>query len=1380
MGFLSETLAILVIFNLCGLSQHQDQQNYFFTQNQGRFIPSYQNPRNPGGYFGPAPPPRNPQPGSFQEQTLYVGGARAPNTGNGQGSGPLPDSSTTNYFPFQPFTTTRHPELFDISPRPFGGQVLRNNGLQFQRIPQTAQQSPGEPPLPPQPLVPDFPPRILPPQQPPELFLNQIGLDQGHLGDLPPNPRQQQHNRGQQQYRPSQRINNDAPGRNDKIMTNKKAPAGDDYFTSQEETFRSRNRFRGSTEVPLEKNVRVKSSSKVTPPDAIELNRKSPVRKHQKDLLFNEQLLRSRPVPYDQPQQSIPPFERLPPEPPRINISHNGSTKQSNELPAFEENYPDYYYDTLDESLKINVKNSTTNQVEVQKQEIRKEPEPERKPEEIKEESTSQEQINPNVYVPSIDNLHDTNKHIRDNKATLEETPKKDKTTTELPQQEEVTVKEDKPDDHTVILTSNFYLPDNFENEELEEDNQTLNNESQVVQGPDDEEYDYEDYGDDDTNIPQITTANPTAETVLPTATANEENEEIRSGNNTEETESSNIASPLSPDAMSTTTESWVVIASVQTSRSVSGARFLPFPQVEQEEKKQVLSDLDKETKDSDEEDHNNDDDLLDMVTRYSTGLQDELTTVISTLDEQTITDTLPETTSRSSTSTQTGLHSTESIIDKLDRVQSELSSGVFTGKFPILNETLQDMTSTKAPLGKKSSSTTTTVASTTTSTTTRTTKKPDNNKLVFETLPMDDLAGLLPAGYKNRVSYKNKKITTTTSTTTAIPEVSTTVASGLASLMNSIAVKDVSMLGLLPKDYKLNVTEESSKSPIDLILKKAQHVDISAFLPSEYVASSSTTPKPSKKPLTVTLEDNISKFLPPGYNKFQKTTKMPSTSTSTPSTPVIPIVDDLSKFLPPGFKLNEKKEENVSTSTEKSVEMVSTTTVKAKVVFPSRPGFLAKKPGQRITTPKSVDVAGPATPDIVIRHGPPTRATTEFTGWPTPSTTPFSIEKLLELQRTSTSATQDFISASTTTRSTTTTTMRTTTQRPTEPGICQKDCDLAATIKIISGVMWTPEFLDHNTDEWKSLARDVESQLNSVYGKHPELSKWFRKVRIDSFSKGSVLVDYFVELVNMPKHINTQMLKKLFHSALTTVPTTEAPDLTTDIDDATKLDDLSEMDEDFRPIVRDRIVEAKIAKETLQLGHFAIDPTSTDFIVIPKQMAPTVEFAEENQLLPQWAIAVIVIGVGSLFFVIVFGVTVLINRKNKAKKKAPAPLTADMLNELNKNHMGGVENYGHEEFYNVEDAWDDDVDNRQHEGGKSKRYGYQMHGSQPSNIYDSWRSSRHPSNYYDSHPHYPQKVGPYPAEAFMDYHQAPPSQHNSMPMYTYNPRRYRDYDEDF
>lgn len=35
-------------------------------------------------------------------------------------------------------------------------------------------------------------------------------------------------------------------------------------------------------------------------------------------------------------------------------------------------------------------------------------------------------------------------------------------------------------------------------------------------------------------------------------------------------------------------------------------------------------------------------------------------------------------------------------------------------------------------------------------------------------------------------------------------------------------------------------------------------------------------------------------------------------------------------------------------------------------------------------------------------------------------------------------------------------------------------------------------------------------------------------------------------------------------------------------------------------------------------------------------------EYAEEDLLIPQWAIVVIVIGVGSLVFVVIFGITVV------------------------------------------------------------------------------------------------------------------------------------------
>lgn len=112
-------------------------------------------------------------------------------------------------------------------------------------------------------------------------------------------------------------------------------------------------------------------------------------------------------------------------------------------------------------------------------------------------------------------------------------------------------------------------------------------------------------------------------------------------------------------------------------------------------------------------------------------------------------------------------------------------------------------------------------------------------------------------------------------------------------------------------------------------------------------------------------------------------------------------------------------------------------------------------------------------------------------------------------------------------------------------------------------------------------------------------------------------------------------------------------------------------------------------------------------FAVIQKVATPPTDLEDEDTLLPQWAVAMITIGLLSLVCVILFGVAVvslglagnvtgksrnvlqLVARKKAAKKKAPTPLTADMLNELNKNHMGGLDNYGAED-YNLEDTWDD------------------------------------------------------------------------------------------
>lgn len=154
-----------------------------------------------------------------------------------------------------------------------------------------------------------------------------------------------------------------------------------------------------------------------------------------------------------------------------------------------------------------------------------------------------------------------------------------------------------------------------------------------------------------------------------------------------------------------------------------------------------------------------------------------------------------------------------------------------------------------------------------------------------------------------------------------------------------------------------------------------------------------------------------------------------------------------------------------------------------------------------------------------------------------------------------------------------------------------------------MDGVKWVPELLDHNTAEWKKLAREVETELNEVYSSAKNLSKWYKKVRIDSFNKGSVLVDYFVELTDLSRDVSTLEIRKLFHEALvpvsepTTTPTTpSAADNEDDYDGGERDDDGGEKLPAEKTQRENLQAPVPRVKEVFQLGKFKVDPVYTDF----------------------------------------------------------------------------------------------------------------------------------------------------------------------------------------
>lgn len=50
---------------------------------------------------------------------------------------------------------------------------------------------------------------------------------------------------------------------------------------------------------------------------------------------------------------------------------------------------------------------------------------------------------------------------------------------------------------------------------------------------------------------------------------------------------------------------------------------------------------------------------------------------------------------------------------------------------------------------------------------------------------------------------------------------------------------------------------------------------------------------------------------------------------------------------------------------------------------------------------------------------------------------------------------------------------------------------------------------------------------------------------------------------------------------------------------------------------------------------------------------------------------------------------------RSRVKKRHEVPLTAEMLNELNKNHLAGVDNYAMDGLYDMDAIWNEKIQDR-------------------------------------------------------------------------------------
>lgn len=586
----------------------------------------------------------------------------------------------------------------------------------------------------------------------------------------------------------------------------------------------------------------------------------------------------------------------------------------------------------------------------------------------------------------------------------------------------ETTTEPSKPESHTVILTDNFFLPKQNSDNDVDKANPEESEEEEIeyIEYIDDEEEEQttskstqnsekakiervestlkkstESKHDEDYTIEveevterkgksgilgEAVVSVVTSKTVVNGSIMDNQLKDREYEESPEEIENTpSTESSISSATKSNADNDYFVIASVQTSSSISGSHFVPFPDPEHQEKRPIAKPIKEVNFGSFEEISTTEKpEVQTTVVTESENISAE----IDSEEELNITTEEPTTSmAPTSTSRSVPLQSTESIIDKLDRVQSELSLGILSGEYPVLMETSTSespktttskpfvvirkfspkTTTSKAPTTRlpfklpitqtsvqetfseslaPSSLASTTVQTTTVSSTTIVNESTrGDKKLSFDDAKMDEIDKFLPPAYKQSYAYKNKKLTTTTTQKPVTSEEEDkpnelNFSSGIKfdrnttgrSFKSQSNAQDISVP--VTKTFKkYNKAAEAENDTKKSQQKQAEtEIDISKFLPPGFSSNATNDEKPlSVIPLKI---DDISKFLPPGFKQSVETEIKKDNVTESTSTsfPTVKIADDLSKFLPPGYKppSEEEKPKTESDDVSKIFEKIA------------------------------------------------------------------------------------------------------------------------------------------------------------------------------------------------------------------------------------------------------------------------------------------------------------------------------------------------------------------------------------------------------------------------------------------------------------------------